>query len=229
MCTARLRHICESPDPGQGSDHASSREECVSSINCTSFHHVPPDLDFSAVSVQRGMARRQLLDARSVPHWMWRALAQAGMPLANNHTPLSNPAGTMSMISLGASLLPTVRSVLRIDWTQVSYLIALRNTVGVVMPLAVGAATGQLLAGLTVSLGALSGRLSRRRGAVPRAGSAHAGGGRVQRGLRVYRQHDRRGAGPGRPLRRPVGLLGRAPGRARTGNDANRPVAVLCS
>lgn len=59
------------------------------------------------------------------------------------------------MSSVATSLHPTLRSVLRLDWTQVSYLIALRNTVGVVAPLAVGAAAGHLLVGLTVSLGAL--------------------------------------------------------------------------
>jgi uncharacterized membrane protein YccC len=44
----------------------------------------------------------------------------------------------------------------RIDRSLVSTSIALRNTVGVVLPLAVGAATGQPAVGLTVAIGALN-------------------------------------------------------------------------
>ncbi len=47
---------------------------------------------------------------------------------------------------------PFLSDVPRIDRGQISYVTALRNAVGVVAPLLVGALTGQLLAGLTVGL-----------------------------------------------------------------------------
>ncbi len=50
---------------------------------------------------------------------------------------------------------PVLRSIVRIDRSQISYATAARAAVGVVIPLALGAANGQLLIGLTVSLGAL--------------------------------------------------------------------------
>jgi hypothetical protein len=47
------------------------------------------------------------------------------------------------------------RDIVRIDRSQLVFWTALRNAIGVFIPLAVGAATGQLLLGLTASTGAL--------------------------------------------------------------------------
>ena len=44
----------------------------------------------------------------------------------------------------------------RIDRSQIGYVIPLRNALGVVIPLAVGAATGHLVAGLTACIGAMN-------------------------------------------------------------------------
>jgi len=59
------------------------------------------------------------------------------------------------MNTVVSAIQPLLRAVVRVDRAQISYTPALRNAVGVVVPLFVGAAAGQLLAGLTVSIGAL--------------------------------------------------------------------------
>jgi len=55
-----------------------------------------------------------------------------------------------------AALRPFLRDVARVDHTKLSIVTPLRNALGTILPLAAGAATGQLLAGLTVSIGALN-------------------------------------------------------------------------
>ena len=55
-----------------------------------------------------------------------------------------------------SALRPLARDVVRVDRSQLALVTALRNAVGVVVPLAVGAATGHLLVGLTISIGALN-------------------------------------------------------------------------
>lgn len=62
-------------------------------------------------------------------------------------------------------LRPLLADVLRLDRSQVDSVTALRNAVGVVTPLAAGAATGHLLVGLTVAIGALNVAFSDRPGA----------------------------------------------------------------
>ncbi len=59
------------------------------------------------------------------------------------------------MNSIPSAAPPLFRAAVRVDRSQISYVTALRNALGVAAPLLVGVATGQLLAGLTVSLGAL--------------------------------------------------------------------------
>lgn len=59
---------------------------------------------------------------------------------------------------------PLLRSIAHVDRSQISFVTALRNAIGTVAPLAVGAATGHLLVGLTVSIGALNGAFSDRPG-----------------------------------------------------------------
>jgi len=57
-----------------------------------------------------------------------------------------------------------LRDAVRVDLTRLSFVTALRNAIGVVLPLALGAATGHLLEGLTVSTGALNVAFSDRPG-----------------------------------------------------------------
>jgi uncharacterized membrane protein YccC len=66
-----------------------------------------------------------------------------------------------------APLSTAIRDAVRIDRTQISLRIAARNTVGIVGPLALGAATGHLGAGLAVTIGALNVAFSDRPGADP--------------------------------------------------------------
>ena len=66
-------------------------------------------------------------------------------------------------------ILPATRAFLRdftrFDRSQISLVVAARNTVGVVLPFAIGAATGHLLAGLTIAIGAINVAFSDRPGA----------------------------------------------------------------
>lgn len=63
-----------------------------------------------------------------------------------------------------AAVRPLGRELVRFDRTQVSYIAPLRNAIGVAAPLAVGAATGRLITGLTISIGALNVAFSDRPG-----------------------------------------------------------------
>lgn len=63
-----------------------------------------------------------------------------------------------------SALRSMLRDVTRVDAKQITYVTALRNAVGVVTPLAVGAATGHLLPSLTVATGALNVAFSDRPG-----------------------------------------------------------------
>jgi len=55
-----------------------------------------------------------------------------------------------------SSLRPLVRAVARVDRAKIAWVTPLRNAVGTVAPLAVGAATGHLLVGVAISIGALN-------------------------------------------------------------------------
>lgn len=68
------------------------------------------------------------------------------------------------MTSAISSLRPLLRDAVRVDLSRLSVGAALRNAIGVVLPLALGAATGHLLEGLTVSTGALNAAFSDRPG-----------------------------------------------------------------
>jgi hypothetical protein len=57
-----------------------------------------------------------------------------------------------------------VRSIARVDRSQISFVTALHNAIGTVAPLAVGAATVHVLVGLTVCVGALNVAFSDRSG-----------------------------------------------------------------
>jgi len=63
-----------------------------------------------------------------------------------------------------SSLRPLVRDVARVDRAKIAWVTPLRNAVGTVAPLAVGAATGHLLVGLAMSIGALNVAFSDRPG-----------------------------------------------------------------
>lgn len=63
-----------------------------------------------------------------------------------------------------SALRPMLRDVTRVDAKQIAYVTALRNAIGVVAPLVVGAATGQVLPALTVAIGALNVAFSDRPG-----------------------------------------------------------------
>ncbi len=60
------------------------------------------------------------------------------------------------MTGILSALRPLARDVVRVDRSQIALVTALRNAVGVAAPLAVGAATGHLLVGLTIAIGALN-------------------------------------------------------------------------
>nr|MDQ2827795.1 hypothetical protein [Chloroflexota bacterium] len=68
------------------------------------------------------------------------------------------------MINARSSFRSLLRDAVRVDLTRLSFVTALRNAIGVVLPLALGAATGHLLEGLTVSTGALNVAFSDRPG-----------------------------------------------------------------
>ncbi len=68
------------------------------------------------------------------------------------------------MTSAISSLRPLLRDAVRVDLSRLSVGAALRNAIGVVLPLALGAATGHLLEGLTVSTVALNAAFSDRPG-----------------------------------------------------------------
>src|SRR5438270_7246615 len=59
-------------------------------------------------------------------------------------------------MDLIAVLRQLVRDMMKVDRTQIDVIRAFRNAVGVVTPLAIGAATGHLLTGFGVSIGALN-------------------------------------------------------------------------
>jgi len=68
------------------------------------------------------------------------------------------------VITTLSSFRSLLRDAVRVDLTRLSVGAALRNAIGVVLPLALGAATGHLLEGLTVSTGALNVAFSDRPG-----------------------------------------------------------------
>jgi uncharacterized membrane protein YccC len=59
-------------------------------------------------------------------------------------------------MDLTSTLRSLLRDLLRFDRSQMQLVTALRNAIGVLLPLAIGAATGYLLTGFTISLGALN-------------------------------------------------------------------------
>src|SRR5574340_844760 len=71
----------------------------------------------------------------------------ARAPGAGPASPALSPPSTLRLL---------VREIIRVDRSRISVPMALRNAVGVVAPLAGGAAVGQPLAGLTISIGALN-------------------------------------------------------------------------
>lgn len=78
------------------------------------------------------------------------------------------PGTTASSGTAGSRARPVLatlrRDIVRVDRSQVSVWVAVRNAAGVVLPLAVGAAAGHVGAGLTVAIGALNVSFSDRPG-----------------------------------------------------------------
>jgi uncharacterized membrane protein YccC len=70
----------------------------------------------------------------------------------------------MAMATLLASFQPLLRDLIRFDRSRITFVTAAQNALGVFVPLAVGAATGHLLLGLPLSIGALNAAFSDRPG-----------------------------------------------------------------